>query len=68
MKTELKIDDFIKLVRASNTGEIVIQIIILILYANTPKDFLKLSEDEKSTSYKNIFIWHMFSMLLQAYF
>lgn len=57
MKTELKLHDFVKLVRASNAGEIAIWIISLILYANTPKDFPKLSEGEKSTSYKNAFIW-----------
>ena len=57
MKTEIKLHDFVKLVRASNAGEIAIWIISLILYANTPKDFPKLSEGEKSTSYKNVFIW-----------
>ena len=60
MKTELKLHDFIKLLRASNSGEIAIWIISLILYANTPKDFPKLSEGEKSTSYKNVFIWFHF--------
>ncbi len=57
MKTEIKIHDFVKLVRASNAGEIAIWLISLLLYANTPKNFPKLSEGEKSTSYKNIFIW-----------
>ena len=66
MKTELKLHDFIKLVRASNAGEIAIWIISLILYANTPKDFPKLSEGEKSTSYKNVFIWFHFIHVLRA--
>ena len=66
MKTELKLHDFIKLVRASNSGEIAIWIISLILYANTPKDFPKLSEGEKSTSYKNVFIWFHFIHVLRA--
>ena len=57
MKTELKLHDFIKLLRLSNAGEISIWIISLLLYANTPKDFPKLSEGEKSTAYKNAFIW-----------
>ena len=66
MKTELKLHDFVKLVRASNAGEIAIWIISLILYANTPKDFPKLSEGEKSTSYKNAFIWFHFIHVLRA--
>ena len=66
MKTELKLHDFVKLVRASNAGEIAIWVISLILYANTPKDFPKLSEGEKSTSYKNAFIWFHFIHVLRA--
>ena len=66
MKTELKLHDFIKLVRASNAGEIAIWVISLILYANTPKDFPKLSNGEKSTPYKNAFIWFHFIHVLRA--
>ena len=66
MKTELKLHDFVKLVRASNAGEIAIWVISLILYANTPKDFPKLSNGEKSTSYKNAFIWFHFIHVLRA--
>ena len=66
MKTELKLHDFIKLVRTTNSGEIAIWLISLILYANTPKDFPKLLEGEKSTSYKNIFIWFHFIHVLRA--
>jgi hypothetical protein len=66
MKTELKIHDFVKLVRASNAGEISIWLISLVLYANTPKDFPKLSEGEKSTSYKNAFIWFHLIHVLRA--
>ena len=67
MKTELKLHDFIKLLRASNSGEIAIWIISLLLYANTPKDFPKLSEgEEKSTSYKNVFIWFHFIHVVRA--
>ena len=64
MKTELKLHDFIKLVRSSNAGEISLWVISLFLYASTPKDFPKLSDGEKSTSYKNIFIWfHLFHVV-----
>ena len=58
LKTEIKAQDFLKLLRTSNTVEIVIWIISLLLYANTPKDFPKISAGErKSSSYKNTFIW-----------
>jgi hypothetical protein len=66
MKTELKLHDFIKLIRVSNYGEISIWVISLILYANTPKDFPKLSDGEKSTSYKNVFIWFHFIHIIRA--
>ena len=66
MKTELKLHDFVKLVRASNAGEIAIWIISLILYANTPKDFPNLSEGGKSAPYKNAFIWFHFIHVLRA--
>ena len=58
LKTEIKAQDFLKLLRTSNTVEIVIWIISLLLYANTPKDFPKISAGErKSSSDKNTFIW-----------
>ena len=57
LKTEIKAQDFLKLLRNSNAVEIAIWIISLLLYANTPKDFPRLSQGEKSTSYKNSFIW-----------
>ena len=66
LKTEIKIHDFVKLVRASNAGEISIWLISLILYANTPKDFPKLNEGEKSTSYKNAFIWFHLMHVIRA--
>ena len=66
MKTELKIHDFVKLVRVSNAGEIAIWIMSLLLYANTPKDFPKVSDGENSTSYKNVFIWFHFIHVLRA--
>ena len=57
LKTEIKAQDFLKLLRTSNVIEIAVWIISLLLYANTPKDFPKLSAGEKSSSYKNSFIW-----------
>ena len=66
MKTEIKLHDFMKLIRTSNSGEIAIWLISLILYANTPKDFPKLSKDENSTSYKNVFIWFHFIHVIRA--
>ena len=66
MKTELKLHHFVKLVRASNAGEIAIWVVSLILYANTPKDFPNSSEGGKSTPYKNAFIWFHFIHVLRA--
>ena len=64
LKTEIKAQDFLKLLRTSNAVEICIWIISLLLYANTPKDFPRLSPGEKSTSYKNSFIWfHLFHVI-----
>ena len=66
MKTEIKLHDFIKLFRTSNVGEISLWIISLILYISTPKDFPKLSLGEKSTSYKNGFIWFHLLHVIRA--
>ena len=56
LKTEIKLQDFMKLVRASNISEIVLWLLSLVLYANTPKQFPQLASGEKSSSYKNAFI------------
>ena len=68
LKTEIKAQDFLKLLRTSNLVEISIWIISLLLYANTPKDFPRLSNGErKSTTYKNTFIWfHLLHILRGA--
>ena len=57
LKTEIKAQDFLKLLRTSNTIEIAIWIISFLLYANTPKGFPRLKQGTKSSSYKNSFIW-----------
>lgn len=66
LKTEIKAQDFLKLLRTSNAIEISIWIISILLYANTPKDFPKLTRGEKSTSYKNSFIWLHFFHIIRA--
>ena len=64
LKTEIKAQDFLKLLRSSNYIEISVWLISLLLYANTPKDFPRLNKGEKSTSYKNSFIWlHLIHLL-----
>ena len=64
MKTEIKVQDFMKLVNTSNTFEIVIWLLSLILYANTPKNFPQLASGEKSSKYKNVFIGlHIFHII-----
>ena len=69
LKTEIKAQDFLKLLRNSNAIEISVWFISLLLYANTPKDFPRLNQGEKhSSSYKNSFIWlhllHLFRGVL----
>ena len=68
LKTEIKAQDFLRLLRTSNTVEIAIWVISLILYASTPKDFPRISAGErKSSSYKNAFIWfHLLHVLRGA--
>lgn len=66
IKTEIKLHDFIKLFRFSNSGEISLWIMSLILYISTPKDLLKSSEGKKSTIYNNIFIWFHFLHIIRA--
>ena len=66
LKTEIKVHDFLSLVRTTNASEIALWILSILLYANTPKDFPKLKEGEESTSYKNIFIWFHLIHVLRA--
>ena len=57
MKTEIKLHDFVKLVRASNASEIAIWVISLILYACTPKDFPKLNCFGSTSSDNTVKLW-----------
>jgi hypothetical protein len=66
LKTEIKVHEFIKLIRASNAGEISLWVISLFLYISTPKDFPKLTTGQKSTSYKNSFIWFHFMHVIRG--
>ena len=66
LKTEIKAQDFMRLLRTSNAVEISIWVMSLLLYANTPKDFPKLNTGEKSTSYKNAFIWFHLIHVIRA--
>ena len=71
MKTEIKVHDFVKMVRNSNMGEISIWILSLILYACTPKTFTKISsekaEEQKTKGYKNIFIFFHILHVIRAF-
>lgn len=58
MKTEIKINDFLKLLRNSNTAELTLWTISVLLFANIPKNFPILKEGEKSTAkYSGVFLW-----------
>ena len=58
MKTEIKSHDFLKLLRNSNTAELSIWTISVVLYANIPKNYPINKEGETSSiRYNGIFIW-----------
>lgn len=60
MKVEIKLHELLDLVRFSNQSEIVLWILSLILYCNTPKSYSQSSEEtpnQVAVQYKNIFIW-----------
>ena len=57
LKTEIKVHEFTKLFRISNVGELCLWILSIIIYISTPKDFPKLNVGQKSSTYKNAFIW-----------
>ena len=65
MKTEIKTNDFLKLLRNTNTLELSLWTISVVLYANVPKDFPILKEDEKNnTKYSGTFLWfHIFHVI-----
>ena len=58
MKTEIKVHDFLKLLRNSNTAEFSLWAVSVLLFANIPKNFpiLKEGETNKET-YNGVFIW-----------
>ena len=65
MKTEIKTNDFLKLLRNTNTLELALWTISVVLYANVPKDFPILKEGEKNkTKYSGTFLWfHIFHVI-----
>ena len=68
MKTEIKVHDFLKLLRNSNTAELAIWTISVVLFANIPKNFPILKEGEKSTAkYSGIFLWFHLMHIVRGY-
>ena len=58
MKTEIKVHDFLKLIRNTNTLELSLWTISVVLYANVPKNFPILKPGEKNKSkYSGAFLW-----------
>ena len=58
MKTEIKVHDFLKLIRNSIIAELSLWTISVVLYANIPKNFPVLKEGEKSkVTYSSAFLW-----------
>ena len=65
MKTEIKVNDFLKLLRNTNTLELSLWTISVVLFANVPKNFPILKEGEKNKSkYNGTFLWfHIFHVI-----
>ena len=67
MKTEIKTNDFLKLLRNSNTAELTIWTISVLLFANIPKNFPILKEGEKSrATYSGAFLWFHLLHIIRA--
>ena len=68
MKTEIKVHDFLKLLRNSNTAELSIWTISVVLFANIPAKFPILKKGEISTTkYNGIFIWFHILHIVRAF-
>jgi len=64
IKLEIKVHEFVDLVRFANQSEIILWILSFLLYVNTPKNFPKISSGETKVKYKNVFIWlHVFHLI-----
>ena len=67
MKTEIKVHDFLKLLRNSNTAELALWTISVVLFANIPKNFPILKEGEKSKiSYSRVLLWFHLVHVIRA--
>jgi hypothetical protein len=67
MKTEIKVHDFLKLLRNSNTAELSLWTISVVLFANIPKNFPVLKEGEISKAkYSGVFLWFHIIHVLRA--
>jgi len=68
MKTVIKVHDFLKLLRNSNTTELSIWTISLVLFANIPEKFPILKKGETSTTkYSGVFIWFHILHVVRAF-
>ena len=68
MKTEIKVHDLLKLLRNSNTAELSIWTMSVVLFANIPKNFPILKEGENSTAtYNGVFIWLQIVHIIRAF-
>ena len=68
LKTEIKVHDFLKLLRNSNTAELSIWTISVVLYANIPKDVnIIKSKEEIDVKYNGAFIWFHIFHLIRAF-
>ena len=67
MKTEIKIHDFLKLLRNTNTLELTLWSLSIVLFANVPKNFPILKKGEKNTTkYSGVFLWLHICHIIRA--
>ena len=68
LKTEIKVHDFLKLLRNSNTAELSLWTISVVLYANIPKDIpIIKSKGEILVKYDGGFIWLHIVHIIRAF-
>ena len=68
MKTEIKIHDFLKLLRNTNTLELTLWSLSIVLFANVPKNFPILKDGEKNKiKYNGVFLWLHICHVVRAF-
>ena len=68
MKTDIKIHDFLKLLRNTNTLELTLWSLSIVLFANIPKNFPILKDGERNKiKYNGVFLWLHICHVIRAF-